>query len=45
MAVEHFAQYIASQVLANEVKLVDSISGATELDFDDYKVNVKVVKA
>ena len=44
-AVEHFAQYIASQVLANEVKLVDSISGATELDFDDYKVNVKVVKA
>lgn len=45
VAVEHFAQYIASQVLANEVKLVDSISGATELDFDDYKVNVKVVKA
>lgn len=44
-AVEHFAQYIASQVLANDVKLVDSISGATELDFDDYKVNVKVVKA
>ena len=45
VAVEHFAQYIASQVLANEVKLMDSISGATELDFDDYKVNVKVVKA
>ena len=45
VAVEHFTQYIASQVLANEVKLVDSISGATELDFDDYKVNVKVVKA
>ncbi|MCQ2199591.1 MAG: isoleucine--tRNA ligase [Paludibacteraceae bacterium] len=45
VAVEHFAQYIASQVLANEVKLVDSVSGATELDFDDYKVNVKVVKA
>ncbi len=45
VAVEHFAQYIASQVLANEVKLVDSISGAIELDFDDYKVNVKVVKA
>ena len=45
VAVEHFAQYIASQVLANEVKLVDSISGASELDFDDYKVNVKVVKA
>lgn len=45
VAVEHFAQYIASQVLANEVKLVDSINGATELDFDDYKVNVKVVKA
>ena len=45
VAVEHFAQYIASQVLANEVKLVDSISGATELDFDDYKVNVKVIKA
>ena len=44
-AVEAFGDYISSQTLANEIILVDKIENATELDFDDYKVNIFVEKA
>jgi isoleucyl-tRNA synthetase len=44
-AVEAFGDYISSQTLANEIILVDKIDNATELDFDDYKVNIFVEKA
>ncbi|MEE0996202.1 MAG: isoleucine--tRNA ligase [Paludibacteraceae bacterium] len=43
-AVEAFGDYISSQTLANEIILVDKIENATELDFDDYKVNIFVEK-
>ncbi len=44
-AVEAFNAYIASQVLANSLTLVDDIANPTELDFEDYIVKVKVQKA
>ena len=44
-AVTEFANYIASQTLANSVVLVAELKNATELEFDDYKVNVSVKKA
>jgi isoleucyl-tRNA synthetase len=43
-AVEVFNQYIANQVLANSVALKNLTEG-TELDFDDFKLFVKVDKA
>jgi len=42
-AVEEFKQYIANQVLANSVTLAD-ISEGTELDMDEFKLLVLVVK-
>ncbi len=44
-AVEAFNAYIASQVLANSLTLVDEIADPTDLDFEDYIVKVKVQKA
>ena len=43
-AVNDFSSYIASQTLANELKLIDKVENPVELDFDDYKVNVSVRK-
>lgn len=43
-AVEHFKDYIASQVLADDLKLVPSLSDAQEQEFDDCVVKVKVTK-
>ncbi len=44
-AVEAFKEYISSQVLANSITLVDKVANPTELDFDDFKVNIEVKKA
>ena len=41
-AVEQFSDYICTQVLANSLTLVDTITDATEIDFEDYKVNIKI---
>ncbi|MDD6356780.1 MAG: isoleucine--tRNA ligase [Bacteroidales bacterium] len=43
-AVETFKEYISSQVLATSLTLTDKIENATELDFEDYVVKVKVTK-
>jgi isoleucyl-tRNA synthetase len=44
-AVKEYANYIASQTLANSVVLVAELEGATELEFDEYNVKVVVKKA
>jgi isoleucyl-tRNA synthetase len=44
-AVADFKDYIASQVLANDITLVDKVANPTELDFDEFKVNIEVKKA
>ena len=41
-AVKAFGDYIKSQVLANEIVISDN-DGA-EVDFDDFKLNIKVEK-
>jgi len=41
-AVQQFGEYISAQVLANSLTLVDQVNDATELDFEDYKVNVNI---
>ncbi len=43
-AVDTFNAYIATQVLAVSLELVDSIKNPTELDFEDYIVKVLVEK-
>jgi isoleucyl-tRNA synthetase len=43
-AVKEFANYIASQTLANSVVLVDSLTNATELEFEDYVVKINIQK-
>ena len=43
-AVVDFADYISTQVLANEIKTVDHIKDGVEIDFDDYKIYLKVQK-
>ena len=43
-AVIEFNSYICNQVLANDITLMDEVSDGTELEFDDFKLYVKVVK-
>ncbi|NDV47811.1 isoleucine--tRNA ligase [Paludibacter sp. 221] len=43
-AVEEYSGYIATQTLANSVKLTEQLADATELEFDEYTVKVKVEK-
>ncbi len=43
-AVTDYHDYIASQVLATSLTLVDSLTDATDLDFEDFVVKVKVVR-
>ena len=43
-AVETYKAYISTQVLANSLTLVDALTNATELDFEDFMVKVKVEK-
>ena len=42
-AVEHCGEYIASQVLANSISLVDSLSDGTAIE--DMSIEVKITKA
>jgi isoleucyl-tRNA synthetase len=44
-AVQEFSEYIATQVLAKSVALLDKLSNPTDLDFDDYIVKVEIEKA
>lgn len=41
-AVTDYHDYIASQVLATSLTLVDTLADATDLDFEDFVVKVKV---
>jgi isoleucyl-tRNA synthetase len=42
--IKEYGSYIANQVLAVSVELSDVVSDATELDFEDFKVSVKIEK-
>lgn len=44
-AIEAYNEYIANQVLAVSVEITDVISDATVIDFEDFKLSVKVEKA
>jgi len=44
-AVTEFNDYIASQTLALNVKLVEKTTNSTELDFEEYNVTISVSKA
>ena len=41
-AVAQFQDYICNQVLANNLTLVDEVEMPTQLDFEDYKVNINI---
>jgi isoleucyl-tRNA synthetase len=43
-AVAEYSNYIAIQTLANSVVLVDSLEDATELEFDEYNVKIRINK-
>ena len=43
-AVKEYSKYIASQTLAKAVLLVEKLTDATELEFDEYQVKVSVKK-
>jgi isoleucyl-tRNA synthetase len=43
-AVIEYNNYICNQVLANDITLVDEVSDGIELEFDDFKLYVKIVK-
>ncbi len=42
--IKDFSAYIATQVLANDIVLVDALDSPTILDFEDYNVNISVRK-
>ncbi|MDL2265106.1 isoleucine--tRNA ligase [Parabacteroides sp. OttesenSCG-928-G07] len=44
-AINDYSNYIANQVLAQSIEIVDVISDADTLDFEDFKLSVKVEKA
>ena len=44
-AVLHFNDYIASQVLATELKLVDNFSEGETIEMDNYNVIINIKKA
>ena len=43
-AVKEYTDYITSQTLANSLELVPQLNESTELDFDEYVVNIKITK-
>ncbi|MDM8269750.1 isoleucine--tRNA ligase [Barnesiella viscericola] len=45
--VKEYRDYMSRQVLANTFEIVDTLSGegVSELDFDTFKVNIKIVKS
>ena len=48
VAVEEYKDYIARQVLADKVTVASGVlegEGTTELDFDTFKLNVKIIKS
>lgn len=46
-AVKEYRDYMSRQVLANTFEIVDNLSGesVSELDFDTFKVNIRIVKS
>ncbi|WP_273389337.1 isoleucine--tRNA ligase [Barnesiella viscericola] len=46
-AVREYRDYMSRQVLANTFEIVDNLSGesVSELDFDTFKVNIRIVKS
>ncbi|MBP1637294.1 MAG: Isoleucyl-tRNA synthetase, partial [Bacteroidetes bacterium] len=44
-AVKQYSDYIAVQTLSNSIKLVPELSEKTELDFEDYIVNIYISKS
>ena len=45
-AITEYKEYISNQVLANSIEIANEpIADATTLDFEDFKLDVKVVKA
>ena len=44
-ALKEFAGYISTQVLANELSIVPTLTAFEELDFEDYKVKISIEKA
>lgn len=46
-AMKEYRDYMSRQVLANTFEIVDTLSGegVSELDFDTFKVNIKIVKS
>ncbi len=44
-AIKDFNSYIANQVLAVSVEITDVISDATEMDFEDFKLSVRIEQA
>ena len=44
-AIKDFNSYIANQVLAVSVEITDVIIDATEMDFEDFKLSVRIGKA
>lgn len=43
-AVNQYGSYIAAQTLGNSIELVTKIENPTELDFEEYKVNILIQK-
>lgn len=43
-AAKEYTDYITSQTLANSLELVPQLNESTELDFDEYVVNIKITK-
>ena len=43
-AVEQYCDYICKQVLGTSLTLMDEVADATELDMDDYKLYVHIMK-
>jgi isoleucyl-tRNA synthetase len=43
-AIREYSDYIKRQVLAESLDIVNHLSDTTELDFDDFKLNIKVEK-
>lgn len=44
-AIHAYSSYIAGQVLAESIEIADVVSDGTELDFEEFKLTVKVEKA
>ena len=42
-AVEAYGDYIVSQVLADSIEIAPN--DGTEIDFDDFKLNIKIAKS